>query len=557
MNSYNLYDRLISATFYREIGNDITAINIPAEYMGYKPAINLRVTMIPDNICFQMTVTLTNAAIVKNTDIRTFLYMSITAGYRGFQKTFTGPIFSSYIAKPNPDGEVVFEGIAVGTVGLDLFKQRPYRVQFHSAATVLDVVEAVADGIGVHYNVDNVESQLLYTKLDFPQSTKTAENAYAVLNWLQQMLNNYCQWAKENNSAEWMQRLGNPYLLYVFFEDDTIYLKQTNKPVNAGSLLGGKNFVDLSLIKNAAFSGPALTVSAPYNPRVSPGEIIHMDPVYFRGGTGLLNIMEKSIFNPDEGFYRVLKMDVNFSSVGSTNEMSIMALPITAYTLPESTSDVMQTVEQIAEQERKRMTDDTGDMVKVASIVSGAVVPDDVDISEGTIVIGTRTPAPGAGDVESAPPKDMWSVTYTPPPFLTVRVEDGQTLSQIAKETYGSDLFYLDNEHMSEEFNRAMPNGVPLWYFFPIIMVATYKAMKIPVTGSAYYINPNNPDSLRAGKAIAIPPLSSVSEAKLLIGNQPVIQIFQAAEEYYRNLNLGQWAAALHDIYMYLSKGRP
>lgn len=177
------------------------------------------------------------------------------------------------------------------------------------------------------------------------------------------------------------------------------------------------------------------------------------------------------------------------------------------------------------------------------------IVQSVVSVRNDEIVIHWGDEAPP--NAEDVPAKDMWSVTYSPTGDRVGVTNTDSCLSSIAQREWGSELFYLPDSKLDIEMHRYMSKGVPLWYFFPIIMVDTYKRMQ---ADSSYYVDILNPNLIKAGYNLSIPQLT-VEKAKDYIGNRSVIQIFQDVDKYYQNVGEQSFAQAFNDIATYLEHG--
>lgn len=542
--AYQLYDRVIQFSLLREVEKGkFRQISIGKTDMsgGYKPAIEVSVTMLPNSVCLNMTVRVTNMVLAQEVDIRKYLAMSVEMGYPGNTITFTGPVFSSYIEKPNPDGVVVFDGIVTGETGTNIFSSRPYILKFFQKVTMKELVEGICKKISVDDKVIKADfsycsPDLLNNEIDFQQGEYSATNAYAVINWLQNVL---FRWARLQNyvdDAGWTVTGDTKRVVQVVFRNDTIYIIDSHcTPTKQEE----KDAIILQAVKSASYSGPALTVIAPYNPRIAPGKVFYMDPIYFKGGASMPNAgITADIYNPDKGLYRVIKEDIKFSTVGNTNEMTLLAVPASMYDGDDSTK-IDSTLKSYQDQVQMYHNTEKSDLLSAAG-------------EDQTVVIQWGNKAqPEANEV---PPKSMWTADYDPANATPHTPANGQGLESIAA-LYWTDTqkFYLKDSELNEPFVRNYPDGVSIKYFFPLIMVATDKRMqKDPKT---YWIDRNNPNMTKPDKQVMVPSLS-VSTAKELIGNTAVAAIFKDVQQYYQGIENNYYAKAFEDIYNYISKGK-
>lgn len=562
-SKYRLYDRVIQFSIARNSGDasdpykQITIGQL--EGGGYKPAIDVSLTMLPNSVCLNMTVRVTNMVIAQDVDIRSYSVMSITIGYPGNTISFTGPVFSSYLEKPNPDGIVVFEGIVTGESGKNIFSARPYVLKFYQATTLKDFVEKICAGItdsmprGKSLTADwsMCSPELLYHKIEFSNGEYFGENAFAVINWMQEIIYEWGQeqeWhyfsdPDENGQTEmYTAAWDRTRVLQAVMRGDKLFIIDSHCVPTATER---RQAISLTAVKSASFSGPALTVSAPYNPKILPGVVFKMDPVYYKGGTGLPNVgMSTEVFNPDNGLYRVIKEDIQFATYGNTNNMTLLAVPASMYD-GESASSMDEQLQTIQAQTQKV----SSNLKSEAQAVE--------QTSEINIVWGN---APAEEEA-----KDMWSTNYDPENAANYRIgvnaetQEGfagiNTLSQLAQKIYGTELFYLANNELNEEFDRTSPKGVEMMYFFPLIMVATDKAMNKPNGKKTYWIDRKNPDMVRADYYVRAPSLNKDS-AKQLIGNRAVATIFADIRDYYQKQGNIAYAGKFSDIYNYITKGK-
>ena len=544
LSSYQLYDRVIKLSLIRNNKKESKQVDIgdTTGKGGYKPSIEVSVTMLPNSICLNMTVRVTNMALLQGVDIRQYSFMSVTMGYPNNLITFTGPIFSSYIEKPNPDGVMVFDGVVTGSTGLSIFSARPYVLRFFQKISMKDLVDKICmeisnanpDEPALTPNYTCCDPDLLSIEIDFSRGSYQANNAYAVINWLQNVLYRWAQLQQyqytDKDGGTVVVSSDNRRVLQVLYRDDQLYIIDSHCVPTTEER---KQAVILQAVSSASYSGPALTVLAPYNPRITPGTVFYMDPIYFKGGASMPNVgVTADIYNKDDGLYRVIKEDVKFATYGTTNEMTLLAVPASMYEGDETAIDpqLKSYADQVKEEEET-----------LTNVLKKG----------GAIEIQWGNEPPPKDD--TIPPKSMWAVNYNPT-NVTIIAPDKipPTLSQMGQEAYGTKHFYLSDDQLNEPFQRKNPTGVPLMYFFPLIMVATYKRMQ--KDKKTYKIDINNPDIVFAGYSVVVPSLD-LNSVEELIGNQEVAQIFKDVQQYYSTNNTS-YAGMFEDIYNYLTKGK-
>lgn len=505
-------------------------VTIDCPTYGVKPTIEVSYKLLPNHICYQVTVKITNFSLRGDINVRELNVMEVQIGYRGQQsQTLKGPIFSSYQESPNPDGITVFEGVVTGESGVGLLSNKPYELQFNEPEVALiDLCSGIAKALGLSLNSTHLPSAVGQQKIKVGErlSKARADNGYAVLAWLNNVLHAFClnYDGQRHNDVD----VENPLQLFLIWnEDELVIIDATAKHED----LATEQVVILGCVKTVSFSGPVLTLQALFDPAVKPGTLIYVDPIYYTGGTGLPNIMSANVFNPDQGFYRVITVDVQFSTTGNTNNMSLMAVPL---------SNNRENID--AKNDYARVDDISQNLASIVKVQQELV----------QIKFGEEPPT-----AEEDKPKNFWDQPYA----ASVReyvVQPGDTLSKIAQVQWGDGkIFYPDNK-LTQTFDRTLPTGVPIYHLYPLIALATYKqgySVFKDAPLNPYYINIDNMDALQVGKKILIP-IITTSDFDSWLGNGTMMDIFKSAKDYYVNLGKIEWAKPLDDIINYLQYGK-
>lgn len=338
---------------------DVVSIKCPEG--GMKPSIAFSTNLIPGQHCYKLQLKITNLELTM--DVRKIKNVRIKAGYRtqGFTEVFTCPVFSSYIESPNPDGVTVFECLCVGRT-TSFTENRPYTFAYLGGkTTIFGLIKAVADGMNL-----TAESKLLDPYLEFnkdgtpvidsetgkqkvnpgyngleisvPKMDTYAENGTAVLEWLRKVIQQRiasAEGAPLNNQDGY--KYSQPYVM-VQVNNGTLFVYMLNRR-NSDTSQQSTTVVSLDQVKGATFNGVALTVKALWNPRLNPGDVFQMKPNIINGAN-LPNTLDVSAYGNEKQYdsqgnlignqylYRCVTMSIAFSTNGSENEMSILALPI-------------------------------------------------------------------------------------------------------------------------------------------------------------------------------------------------------------------------------------
>lgn len=295
----------------------VEALTIDCTKSGLKPDMALSINLLPGQNCYGATLKIRNLNLA-DTNIREWTKMVITAGYRtGDKAVYTCPIFTSYIEEPNPDGITVFEGITVGTAETVMNEQYTEIVFLQDKMKLKDLAEGVAQGIhpSIHV-VTSISDDIMNEEIQLSKQTVYAQNGAAILSWLQSTLSTFIEKIsidQNNRTSAFVQLVGN--------ELQIIALNGPNKMPEAI-----ENIINLDMVTGATFSGTALTVIAPWNPALQPGNLFYMPPEFINGSK-LPNVLPESDYRNEDNLYRALTINVAFASAENTNKMTILAVP--------------------------------------------------------------------------------------------------------------------------------------------------------------------------------------------------------------------------------------
>ena len=287
---------------------------------GLKPDMSLTISLLPGQNCYNAVLKVRNL-ILADRDIRSWTRMVITAGYRtGYKATYTCPIFASYIAEPNPDGTTVFEGITVGTAD-NILNNQYIEITFKQEEMPLrELIEHVAQGIADGIKVGcSIADEIMNHPIKMEKQTVYAQNGMAVLSWLQTTVSTFIQNISSMNSDG-----GSHISAFVQLVDGKLQIIALNGPNKMPEQV--RTVVSLDMVSGATFNGTALTVTAPWNPVLQPGNLFYMPPEFINGSK-LPNVLPEEDYRNEDNLYRALTMSVAFASVENTNRMEILAVP--------------------------------------------------------------------------------------------------------------------------------------------------------------------------------------------------------------------------------------
>lgn len=491
-------------------------VTVPAQVLeikntnsGLKPDITLNINLLPNQNCYGATVRIKNFNL-DPIDVREWDKMVITAGYRtGPKVIYNCPIFSSYLESPNPDGVLVFEGLTVGSAE-DVLTNKYLVIEFRQEEITLErLIKDVAKGISDSISVDLALGEI-YTEqvLKVTKQRVFAQNGMAVLNWLQTFVSEYVAKMTDNETTVLTQLI-----------DNKLSVIAINGQNRTPKVL--ENVINLDMVTGATFVGTALTVVAPWNPALRPGDLFYMPP-QFINGSKLPNSISISDYRNKENLYRALTISVEFATVDAQNKMTILAVPAQwAGRLPDN-----RTTEMPADVYGQIVTDmyqRTKEPIYVGDLNQAEVNKlRDVKQKEDTGVVFFD---------KSENILSQWTGGWD---SITQQAHTGNCISQIAryylynmaggpslKEGMGHSRersYYEDRDWLKENvankgklaidhFQNTGISGQYLWW--PLITAATYWKRKTDTDAGVNHnwtkIYLNNPDFIEANKSVYVP----------------------------------------------------
>lgn len=479
---------------------------------GVKPDISMTINLLPNQNCYGTTVRIKNFNL-DPIDVREWDKMVITAGYRtGTKVVYNCPIFSSYLESPNPDGTLVFEGLTVGSAE-DVLTDKYLIIEFRQEEITLErLIKDVAKGISDSIDVELALGEIYTSQvLKVTKQRVFAQNGMAVLNWLQTFISEYVAKMTDNETTVLTQLI-----------DNKLSVIAVNGANRTPKVL--ENVVNLDMVTGATFVGTALTVVAPWNPALRPGDLFYMPP-QFINGSKLPNSISISDYRNKENLYRALTISVEFATVETQNKMTILAVPAQwAGRLPDN-----RTTEMPAD-------------------VYGQIVTEMYQRTKEPIYVGDLNQAE-VNKLRNAEQKQetgveffdksenivtQWQSAGGSWTSITQRAGTGNCISQISRfylyemaggpklrdgmghsreRSYYEDKDYL-KDHVTNQGKLAIDHfqstgisGQYLWW--PLITAATYhrrdQDTKKGVNHNWSKIYLNNPDFVEAGKSVYIP----------------------------------------------------
>ena len=529
-----LYDRIINVTFTNitdDSSHSVAAgapsnlyteriFSVLCSTQGIKPDITFSFSLIPGNGVYNVKVSIRNFCIDnKNVNIRNFTDLVLEAGYQGIgpkgsnrKNTISIPckIFTSYQESPGPDGVTVFECVTVSNV-TGFISDDNIKMTFNEDTVTLEefITRCVKFAGGGRddepgkINIHNyLKKEYLSAEINVEKGTYHLANGYALIQKMTEILTG---WGKTVIKKE-KDAKGNEVLKYlkpfVNLSLEDIYIMALdpyfNEAVNE-EIETKEEVIDLKAVTSASFSGPTLTVIAPWNPKLLPEKLFVMPP-NFINGSKLPNLIGDSIYKNPDNYYRVLTMDIKFSTVGRENQMSVMAIPV-----------------QYASQK-------DAEAVKKATVYEAAAI---INRKVVSLEFGNKEEISASYDENKTPMENMRAMAdkiYALGGPGDV-IHKGDTLTSKAKKWYKDisltftkedlqkmhgEINWRPKELKSKDGNTYSCGSEMLW---PLIVLATLPLSRL----SKDYLDINanfNPDIVFEGKKIIIPSITSLEDVK-------------------------------------------
>lgn len=317
---------------------DYYDIVVDASTGGPKPDITMDVSILPGGLFMGCTVTINNYNCPW--DIHSYKRMEVTAGYvvlndRGERQEITRvfgiDIFYSYCKSPAPDSETVFKGIIVDKLiaSTDSFfnTKMHFRLEIYDNTTLKGLINACMtlvnksmEQIGNKFRLSVIIDKSLSDITNFLDASIKERYRYLqfssvfdVVQYIAARVSKAAKTIKLNDgtalSVQCVYRGGD---IYIF-------------PVN-GAYSKSEVVYKLTSISSATLNAGIMTVNAPWYPPIAPGDLIEVSREYI-DGSEFPNFLADSEVVSENNLYRVLTMDVQFSSTRNVNSMKIMALP--------------------------------------------------------------------------------------------------------------------------------------------------------------------------------------------------------------------------------------
>lgn len=313
--------------------NDDFVIRCPSS--GLKPSITVSASFHVQKTANLITLTVVN--MNANIDTMAYNYAEIEVGYinSGVHTTFAGQITNCYMAKPNPNGELVVSIVCANIASI--YKRGTFEVAFNKATvTTMELIRTCLNKIGETYPelapdlrsgeiLANTPRDWLAQSFAVNKATYKFRSPLECITWLNSLFASGTYNTGFTRGAGGLlsstdvatTKLDLPPLRLGFNYDGQLTLTSTYSHASPGTVKA------LSYIGSAFLTGTeTATVTAPFNPNISPGEVIYIDPKYFKTRVNVTDVMRTKYKNMGNLWY-IIEMQFTFSTV-STNTMTLL-----------------------------------------------------------------------------------------------------------------------------------------------------------------------------------------------------------------------------------------
>ena len=301
---------------------------------GLKPNITVSGQWNIQNTVNKIDVTVYN--MDANIDTMAYNYIQVDVGYynSGVHVMFTGQITNCYMAKPNPNGELVISAV-MGPVD-NLYEQGDFEVTFPKdivntpeligycvSAMVVKHPEIAPHMLNVTSGLDASDADgWFYQRFTVGKGTKHFRSCMDCITWLNSLFATFTLNTgfasgpggvptTAKNLEKGLPPLKLGFDLNGDLRSEVAYSEAT--PMNIKALYAiGSAFLT---------SSQSATVTAPFNPGILPGEVIYVDARYFKTRINLDKV--RDAYRTMGNLWYVIQTQFTFST-HSANTMTLL-----------------------------------------------------------------------------------------------------------------------------------------------------------------------------------------------------------------------------------------
>ena len=290
--SEQLLDKVINLTLYRMDGSfDQILTPNAATLEGRKPTIRLKGRLVTQDTLLQVELRITNLYI--NTPLSAYKKIQVEAGYASAPlMAFTGSILVAYQELPGPDGVTVFQ-LLLGD--LATWRDTFFSGQYFAGQSLTTVLSDVAKQLDLTLQNNIVPDLQLPIDVQFNGFTKD------LLHHLKTLFTFY--------STETGEKVGVEICPY----GDKLLAYFSDQGITQGIVYR------LDFISHAKHNSAGFEIMAPWIPALAPGQLITINPKFFRQDFGGSQVSPGTMF-------RIYMIDFDFCTTDSTNMMSLLTV---------------------------------------------------------------------------------------------------------------------------------------------------------------------------------------------------------------------------------------
>jgi len=316
LQSYSLFDKVIRVYFYHSDGVTYDLLDCPApgqgkvqggqgasgsiqvNNTGRKPTIRLKGTLVGDPTqIHQSDLRITNLYVPQ--PLNTYKSIRVEAGYRGVMKAaFKAGVHLAYQELPGPDAVTLFQ-VMIGHLGvwLNTFFSGSY-----TAGTLLHT----ASNSGV---LDDIAKRMGLT-LEYSANPNLVIQSPGLS--LSGLLKDLLPKIKQAFANSNIPGVSSGIELYVYGDKLICYTSNTGRTAIPITVL--------DFISHAKHSSAGYEIQAPWIPGLTPGQLVYIDPRYFRQDFG------GDLVTVPGNVYIIYRIDFDFCTTDSTNTMTLLTL---------------------------------------------------------------------------------------------------------------------------------------------------------------------------------------------------------------------------------------
>ena len=327
----------------KAVSSEIEAINteldddfiVRCPLTGIKPSITVSASFHVQNTSNLITLTVVN--MNANIDTMAYNWAEIEVGYlkSGVHTRFAGQITNCYMAKPNPNGELVVSVVCANIASM--YTQGAFEVQFTDDFVATGkLVETCVRAIVAEYPELKTDLEYSTTAAGLPaewavqsflvnKATYRFRSPLECITWLNSLFASYVYntgFARgagggviaSMDVAETKLKL--PPLRLGFDKEGRLVYTSTMSEPSPGTVKA------LSCIGSAFLTGTSsATVTAPFNPDIAPGEVIYIDTKYFKTRVNMEAV--RQAYASMGNLWYIIEMQFTFSTL-TTNTMTLL-----------------------------------------------------------------------------------------------------------------------------------------------------------------------------------------------------------------------------------------